>query len=207
MANPNTPYGMRPYAYMSGAPYNGAVRTYYVPASNNTALYFGDPVVMVTDSSDGNGVQAVHIAAAAGGTYVLGTFAGRSNNAGMATIPVLQSNNAYLPASTAAYVYVTDDPFLLYAIQEDSDGGALVAGASGRNADLIAGSGSTVTGQSGWMLDSSTLQTTNTLQLRIMQALQQVDNAVGTAGTPDVGVNAKWLVKINLHTLLNLSGV
>jgi hypothetical protein len=113
---------------------------------------------------------------------------------------VLQSNNAYLPAATAAYVYVTDDPFLLYAAQEDGAGGAMVAGASGRNVDLIAGSGSTVTGQSGWMLDSSTLQTTNTLQMRIMQALQEVDNTAGAT-------LAKWLVKINLHTLLNPTGV
>jgi len=200
MANPNTPYGLRPYAYMSGAPYNGAVRTYYVPVGNATALYFGDPVVMITNSADANGVQAVGIAAAGGGSYVLGTFAGRSNNAGALTIPVLQSNNAYLPASTAAYVYVTDDPFLLYAAQEDGVGGAMAAGASGRNVDLVAGSGSTVTGQSGWMLDSSTLQTTNTLQMRVMQALQEVDNTAGST-------LAKWLVKINLHTLLNPTGV
>lgn len=199
MANPNTPYGLRPYAYMSGAPYNGAVRTYYVPVGNATALYFGDPVQIVTNSSDGNGVQTAEIATAGGGTYVLGSFVGISNNAGTATIPLLQSQTPYLPASTAAYIYVSDDPFLLYAIQEDSVGGALVSGASGRNADLVAGAGSTVTSQSGWMLDSSTLNTTNTLQMRIIQMLQESDNAVGT--------NAKWLCKINLHTFLNLTGV
>ena len=199
MANPNTPYGLRPYAYMSGAPYNGAARTYYVPVGNATALFFGDPVQIVTNSSDGNGVQTAEIATAGGGTYVLGCFAGISNNAGSTTIPLLQSQTPYLPASTAAYIYVTDDPFLLYAIQEDSVGGAMVSGASGRNADLVAGSGSTVTSQSGWQLDSSTLQTTNTLQLRIIQMLQQADNAVG--------VNAKWLVKTNLSTFLNLTGV
>lgn len=199
MANPNTPYGLRPYAYMSGAPYNGAVRTYYVPSGNATALYFGDPVQIVTNSSDGNGVQTAEIASAGGGTYVLGSFVGISNNAGTATIPLLQSQTPYLPASTAAYIYVSDDPFLLYAIQEDSVGGAMVSGASGRNADLVAGAGSTVTSQSGWMLDSSTLQTTNTLQLRIIQMLQEADNAVGNF--------AKWLVKINLDTLLNPTGV
>jgi len=200
MANPNTPYGLRPYAYTSGAPYNGAVRVYYVPVGNATALFFGDPVKLITNSSDGNGVQAVVIGTAAGGAYSLGTFAGRANNAGMATIPVLQSNNAYLPATTAAYIYVTDDPTLLYAAQEDSGGGSMVAGASGRNVDLIAGTGSTVTGQSGWQLDSSTLDTANTLQMRIIQGLQEVDNTVAAT-------NAKWLVKFNLHSMLNLTGV
>lgn len=189
MANPNTPYGLRPYAYQSGAPYNGAVRTYYVPVGNATALYFGDPVMLVTNSSDGNGVQTAEIATAGGGAQVLGAFMGISNNAGSAVITLLQNQTPYLAASQAAYIYVCDDPFLLYAIQEDSVGGALVSGASGRNADLVAGSGSTVTSQSGWQLDSSTLNTTSTLQMRIIQALQETDNAIG--------VNAKWLCKIN----------
>jgi hypothetical protein len=199
MANPNTPYGIRPYAYMSGAPYNGAVRTYYVPAGNSTALYFGDPVLNITNSSDGNGVQTVEIASAGASDYILGSFVGISNNAGVTTIPLLQSQTPYLPASTAAYIYVSDDPFLLYAVQEDSVGGALVSGASGRNANLVAGSGSTVTNQSGWQLQSSSLETTNTGQMRIIQMLQEIDNAQG--------VNAKWLCKINLHPFLNLTGI
>ena len=199
MANPNTPYGLRPYAYASGAPYNGAVQTYYVPVGNATALFFGDPVLVVTNSSDGNGVPTAEIAAAGGGTYVTGVFMGRVNNAGQSTITVQQNFTPYLPASTAAYIAVCDDPNLVYAIQEDSVGGAMVSGASSRNADLVAGTGSTVTSQSGWMLDSSTLQTTNTLQLRILRMLQETDNAVG--------VNAKWLVRLNLSSITNPTGI
>ena len=199
MANPNTPYGLRPYSYVHGAPYAGAVRIYAVPANNGTALYYGDPVKLITNSSDANGVQNVVIGSAGGGAYTLGSFMGVANNAGQLVIPVLQNQTPYLPASTAAYVYVTDDPTILYAIQEDGLGGAMVAGASGRNADLVSGSGSTITSQSGWMLDSSTLQTTNTLQLRIIQLLQEPDNAVG--------LSAKWLVKLNLSSMLNLTGV
>jgi hypothetical protein len=75
----------------------------------------------------------------------------------------------------------------------------MVSGASGRNADLVAGSGSTVTGLSGWQLDSSTLATTNTLQLRVIQALQETDNQVASA-------NAKWLVKLNLSQMLAALG-
>lgn len=199
MANANTPRGLQPYAYAWGAPWGGAVRTYYVPVGNGTALYLGDPVQIVTNSSDGNGVQTAEIATAGGGTYVLGAFMGISNNAGIATIPVLQNQTPYLPAGQAAYIYVSDDPFLLYMAQEDSVGGAMVSGASGRNVDLIAGAGSTVTSQSGWQLDSSTLTTTATFQMRIIELLQEVDNAVG--------VNAKWLTKINLNTMLNPTGV
>jgi hypothetical protein len=196
MANANTPFGLQPYAYAWGAPWGGAVRTYYVPVGNGTALYLGDPVIGITNSSDGLGVPTAEIGTAGGGAYNLGVFMGVSNNAGQTTIPVLQSQPVYLPASTAAYIYVADDPFLLFKIQEN---GAMVSGAGGRNADLVAGSGSTVTGLSGWQLASSTLQTTNTLQMRIIQLLQETDNAIGT--------NAKWLVKWNLNATLNLLGV
>ena len=75
----------------------------------------------------------------------------------------------------------------------------MVSGASSRNADLVAGTGSTVTSQSGWQLQSSTLQTTNTLQLRIMRMLQETDNAVGNF--------AKWLVRINLHSVTHTTGI
>lgn len=201
MANPNTPYGLRPYAYMSGAPYNGAVRTYYVPSGNATALYLGDPVMLVTNSSDGNGVQTAEIASAGNSAQVLGAFQGISNNAGQATITLQQTQTPYLAAGQAAYIYVSDDPFLLYCIQEDSVGGSMVSGASGRNANLVAGSGSTVSSMSGWMLDSSTLATTAALQLRIIQALQEADNVVATSF-------AKWLVKINqaIHPFTNATG-
>lgn len=199
MANANVPRGIQPYAYAWGAPWGGAVRTYYVPVGNATALYLGDPVQLVTNSSDGNGVQTAEIATAAGGNYILGAFMGRSNNAGQATIPVLQSSRVYLPAGEAAYIYVSDDPFLLYWAQEDSVGGAMVSGASGRNVDLVAGAGNTGTAQSGWQLDSSTLAVTATFQMRIIELLQEVDNTIG--------VNAKWLTKINLSTMLNPLGV
>lgn len=194
MANPNTPYGLRPYAYMSGAPWGGAVRTYYVPVGNATALYLGDPVNL-TYSSDGNGIPVAEIASAGAGHQILGVFLGISNNAGLPqnVITLLQSQTPYLAASQAAYIYVSDDPFLLYAIQEDSNGGAIASNsAAGANANLVAGSGSTVTSQSGWQLQSSSVTNTGsdgTKQLRIIQALQEVDNAIGT--------NCKWLVKIN----------
>lgn len=192
MANSNTPFGMRPYAYMSGAPYNGAVRTYYVPAGNGTALYFGDPVNLVPNNSDGNGIPVAEIATAGSTHQILGSFAGISNNAGLTTIPLLQSQTPYLASGQAAYIYVTDDPFLLYAIQEDSNGGALSSNAgSSANGNLVAGAGSTYSSQSGWMLQSSSVVHTagGTLQLRLIQALQEADNAIGNY--------CRWLVKIN----------
>jgi hypothetical protein len=187
MANVNSPRGIQPYSYRSGAPWGGAVRVYYVPVGNGTALFLGDPVISITNSSDGNGIQSVGIASAGGGAQILGAFMGIANNAGISTITLQQTQTPYLAASQAAYVYVTDDPTLLYWVQEN---GSMVSGASGRNADLVAGTGSTTTSQSGWQLASSTLNTTSTLQMRIIQGLQEVDNTIP-------GTNAKWLVSIN----------
>lgn len=201
MANANSPKGLQPIAYMSGAPWGGAVRTYWVPSNNATALYMGDPVNLIGNSSDANGVPGVVIASAGSGHQILGAFLGISNNAGLLVDTLLQSQTPYLAANQAAYVYVTDDPFLLYEVQEDSAGGtAMTANAAGGNANLVAGAGSTVTSFSGWQLQSSSLSqagSDSTKQLRIIQAYQKINNIVGATGTPEIGVNAKWLVKIN----------
>ncbi|HUY05013.1 MAG TPA: hypothetical protein VMV33_17175 [Rhodocyclaceae bacterium] len=199
MANPNAPRGLIPYAYQGGGPYNGAVSTYYVPVGNATALFIGDPVILITNSSDGNGVQSVGIATAGATNYILGSFQGISNNAGRATIPLLQSSPVYLPAGQAAYVYVADDPNLLYWAQEDSAGGAMVSGASGQNVNLVAGAGNTTSGYSGWMLQSSSLNVDATYQMRIMQMLQEADNAVGAY--------AKWMCRINLNAVNRQLGI
>jgi hypothetical protein len=175
----------------SGAPYSGAIRVYYVPSNNGTALYIGDPLITVTNSSDGNGVQTVAIATAGTTSPVLGAFQGITNNAGQTTITLQQTQTPYLAANQAAYVMVSDDPDLLYVVQEDgSAAGAMVSGASGRNASLLSGSGNAYSGQSGWTMQTASLSTSQ-LQLRIIQLLQSPlsDNAVGQY--------ARWLVKIN----------
>lgn len=197
MANPNIPFGLRPVADMTGKYYTGAMRVYYVPASNATALFVGDPVVTLNNSADANGVPAVGIATAGAGNYISGVMQGVANNAGSLIITVQQTGPVYLPAGQAGYIYVADDPTLLFELQESTTGGPLAAGAASRNASLVAGSGNVTTGQSGWQLDCSTLAT-SAAQLRLIQQLQQVDNAPG--------LNAKWLVKINQHQLLNTTG-
>lgn len=199
MANANSPFGLKPLAYASGGPYNGAVQVYYVPATNATPLFLGDPLALLDGSADANGVPAVGIAKAGGSGYIVGCFQGIANNAGQAVITLTQNETPYLPAGQAAYVYVADDPNLVFLVQEDSVGGALVAGAASRNVDLIAGAGSTVTSFSGWMLQSSTLATTATLQMRLLRAYQSPDNAIGD--------QAKWLCRINLHSITNPAGV
>jgi hypothetical protein len=180
MANSNAPEGLKPVRYASGAPYNGACNKYYVPSSDATALYVGDPVIVAGDG-DSSGVPSVTRATAGGGNTITGVVVGVVNTPSLTT--------RYRKASTAQYVLVADDPNLLFEIQEDAVGGALATSNIGQNIDLASGSGSTVTGLSGFQADSSTAATTNTLQLRIEGFVQREDNAVGA--------NAKILVRIN----------
>jgi hypothetical protein len=87
-------------------------------------------------------------------------------------------------------------------VQEDGAAGAfMVSGASGRNANLLAGTGNAFSGQSGWTMQTSSLATTPGFQLHIIQMLQETDNAIGQY--------ARWLVKLNMgiHPFTAATGV
>ena len=63
MANTSIARGLIPVRYRSGAPYNGGYNTYYIPSTNSTALFIGDPVIAVTAAADGNGIPTITHAA------------------------------------------------------------------------------------------------------------------------------------------------
>lgn len=191
MANTNAARGFSPVRHRSGAPYNGAATEYVVLASDGTALYIGDPVVM-SGSSDANGVPTVVKATAAGGAYITGVVVGVK--------PETRDSTIYRAASTLRTLLVADDPDLVFEVQEDAVGGALALASVGLNADWVDGTGSTTTGQSGVQLDTSTAATTNTLQLRVLGFSRTVDNEPAVA-------NAKVLVQFNLHSMRNLTGI
>jgi hypothetical protein len=195
MANANVPRGLIPYRRSSGEPYNGAANVYFVSPSFGTDIFIGDPVIIVDNGADANGIPGVQLATAGSSNFITGAMVSRVV-AGQPAEAIQQNFHPFLPANTGGYILVADDPDLLFEVQEN---GAMVQGAPGRNVNLVSGTGSTVTSYSGWQLNSSTLATTNTLQMRIMRLLMQSDNAVGA--------NAKWLCRINLHTTTNQTGI
>lgn len=171
--------GLIPVRYKDGAPYNGAANRYYVPASDSTALFVGDPVILA-GSGDANGVPSVTRAAA--GDRITGVVVGfaplESASAGSTTA----INRGYRTASTEDYVLVADDTDLVFEATEDGTGGFLAVTNIGNNIDLVAGSGSTTTKKSGYALDSSTAATT-AAQMRILGMSQTVNNTIGTTST------------------------
>lgn len=196
MANPNATHGLIPSAYRNGAPYAGASRTYYVPSSYASNIFVGDPVIISTSSAESIGIPSVTLATAGGSAFILGVCTA-IGQAGDPVVPMTRDLPTYHQASTAGYIQVADDPFLLFECQEN---GTMGIGAVGRNVDMVAGSGSTVTGYSGWTLNSSTLATTSTLQMRVIYPVVRADN-------DPTSQYADWLVAINNHAMTRLTGV
>ena len=180
MANVNAPSGLVPVRHMLGVPMAGTVRPYYVAATYATALFIGDPVIIV---AGGSNTAAVRVPGA--GDFAIGTLpsiekatAGTSNRITGAIVgfsplatDLEKKHNA---ASTERVAYVCDDPFVVFEIQAD---GAVTAANIGLNANLIyTQAGSATTGLSGVELDTSGLATTAGLQVKILRAVNREDN-------------------------------
>lgn len=206
MANSDTPMGLRPIKHLDGSPYNGGGNPYFLATGETNNIFIGDPVELAGSANTAS------VTVPGYGTFPPGTLPTVKLATTGATHDLIGCavsfsadptalQNQYRLASTARVVFVEDDPFVIYEIQEDSDGGSIAATDVGRNCDIIDnGSGSTITGLSTWELDSGTAATGATLQVRILRLVNRDDNAIGT--------NAKWEVLINSHqNLLNMAGV
>lgn len=188
MANVSRVRGFRAVSTLSGAPVNGATMKYTVAAGNATAVFPGDVMALNDDGT---------VSPCAAGGLILGVCAAVVVDKAVAAT----EHPGYLPASTAGVVLLHVGQDIIYEAQEDSVGGALAATAVGSNVDLIAGAGSTTTGASGHLLDSSTSTDAapGTAQFRILALDSRVDN--------EIGASAKWLVRINENVITNVTGL
>jgi hypothetical protein len=175
------------------------------PAAIAANVFLGDPLVY-TGGGDANGVPNVGLATAGATHVVAGPFIGLTNGPqgnGNAVFTVTRDLPVYVQSGVLAYGLIADDPNQLFAIQEDSSGGAIAAGTGpGANGNLVAGGGgSTVTGYSSWQLQSSSVSSSanTTYQVRLMGLLRGAQNAIGNY--------AVWVVRLNLPQIWGLSGV
>lgn len=188
MANADAPMGLRPMRYLSGAVYTGAANKYYVPASDSTAIYLGG-LVKLAGSADADGVASI-TGNVATGDAVVGVVVGVE--------PETADSTTYRAASTERYVFVADDPNLVFEVQEDSVGGAGAAANVGNVADLTGlTSGSTSTGLSAIEVDTSTATGSGdgTEDVLLVGLAQREDN--------EFGANANWLVRLNNHAFID----
>lgn len=193
MANTDTPFGLKPVRYMSGAPYTGAANAYSTAAGDGTAIFIGDPVIISGTAQTIDGVIYQDVDQAATGDVIVGVVVGVDPTLGSGVGG--RDATVHRAASTQRILYVADDPNLLFEIQEVSGGTALTANDIGLNANFVVAAGNATTGKSGVELNNATEATTNTLDLQIVGFQNRIDN--------EIGEHAKWLVRINRHQRAN----
>ena len=192
MANANKPSGLSPVQYLNGAPWNGQARLYSVAYNYGSALYIGDPVIL-SGTSDTNGVPGVTLATAGDANPVVGAVVGVGRYESLIANPN-NLNITYFPSggdgvNSPWYVMVADDPNIIFEAQDIGSSTQLAATNIGENINLKSGTGNGFI--SGWGIDNGSHGTTATYQCKLMGLVRTSDNAFGQY--------AKFLVKINNH--------
>lgn len=167
MSNQNNPHGFLPVGSLNGS---ADIVRMYVKAAGDTVLGIGDLVNI-------SGALNTVTRSAAGGPF-LGPSLAYASAASAGTIPVMIANKMKLLES-----------------QENGNGGVTMEG--GNCNMVVTGSASAYTGRSGMEINTSTANTTNTLDVHIFQLAPYVDND-GTASY------ARWFVQINDSTMADL---
>lgn len=158
MANPNAPFGFRLVGRIGDGVPN--LRKFHVPVGNGTALFCGDVVASVATSDTTTGDPEIGVATA--GSAIRGVLVSIDPPSTGQNLPLGTLN---VPASTAQYVHVCEDPLAVYECMALSTGTGsthiLASTDVGKLANFEAGAGgSTTTGCSSMSLDTSSVTTT-----------------------------------------------
>lgn len=189
MASTASPYGLLPIQKLGGGVQNHALRQMKIASGYNTNIFYGDIVKRVaggTIEKDTGTTTATPVGVFLGVQYTDATY-------GFTTRQMWTAGTAVADA----YALVCDDPDALFQIQSDE---AVGQTGQGCNAAIVQGSGSTANGKSGVKLDGSTLNTTSTLPLRIVDFVQSTTSTIGDAYTDLV-------VKFNNHQYTTATGL
>lgn len=191
MANVDAPHGLRPLMYLNGAPYNGQARKYAVASDYGTALFIGDPVDLAGTTDATGKWPTVEKPTLADGNYTIGPIVACEPNRD-------DLSKVYIPATTGGYVWVADDPNIIFSVQCDSVATTEIAD-FGLNAILIeTHAGNTSTGISGLELDESSLTGDASNMLMMLRLVDREDN--------ELAINADVEVLISAHRYLNELG-
>ena len=195
-------YGFKPLNRLDGLPYAGAIRQIPIAPAYATAILNGDTVQVNT-----SGYLIAKTATATGDSVGVLVGAQYVNSNGQTVQG--QYYPAGLSTSTAmAFGYVVDDPNAIFKVV------ATVAASTtptaydrtivGSNVALVAGAGSTTTGDSAYGIDGSSANTTNTLPIRVIDVVP--DTATGLPGVAAT-TYYEFLVKFNLHQYTDTTGI
>ena len=194
MSSTATPFGASTNGTIVGAAFTNKVTHYKIKNAYGTSIFYGDFVKW----GDDNPNTTVQKDTGTTALTPIGVFLGCAY-----TDPNTKqfTPNQYFPASTAAddiTAYVCTDPFVIMQMQCD---GAADQDDLGKNCAVVQTAGSTAIGTSKNSVDISTVATTNTLPVKIVDFIDGPDSAVGDTYT-DV------LVMFNVgHQLLTTTGI
>ena len=168
MANVDAAFGAKPVRHLTG----GVIRAneYKIVKEYAANVFTGDFVKLAATG---------YVQVAGAGDRILGVFNGCKYTASNGEIVFKR----YWPTGTATQndgdvtAYVYDDPNIVWAIQSS---GSADFNDIGSLADLVAGTGSTVTGQSAFEINGTTGQVS--ANLRILGLYEEPKNAYGTNG-------------------------
>lgn len=194
-------YGFKPVNRLDGLPYAGAIRQIPVAAGYATAILNGDTVVI----SDGYLVAKTATATGDSVGVLVGCQYVNSNGQ---TVQGQMYPAAASTSSNLAFGYVVDDPNAVFRVAATVAGSTTATAYSrdivGSNVAMVAGAGSTTTGDSAYGIDGSSSNTTNTLPIRVIDVVP--DTASGAA-TSSSTTYYEFLVKFNLHQYNDTTGV
>lgn len=193
MANPNAPFGFKPWRHVSGGT-PGRLNEYTLPTAYNTALFKGDLVKT-------NGAGALNIAAA--GDQVVGVFWGVKYVA--ADGSVVHKNNWIAStaekAGTTIVALVYDDPNMLFLAQS---AGSMTSADIGQFCDVNTGTAGDAA--TGWSRQQTSATGGSESTFKIVDVVGPRHNIpcrndVGNQDLYGTGTNALVVVKIAKHEL------
>ena len=136
MALTASPYGFVLRKHPTG---QSRANTYTIGASYNTAIGYGDPVLLNTDGTLNIGTA---------GSDFIGVFAGVHYNDATGKPTYSKSWPGAVSGATNIVAYVYDDPDNVYEVQVGSGGSGYVQTAIGAQANFVIAAPSAATGQS-----------------------------------------------------------
>ena len=187
MANKDAAFGLRPIGKVGQNRDNQGLSEYDIAASAS-AIYFNDPVEILSTGT---------IGVAAATDALLGSLGGVFFTDASTSKPTFANHLDASNTATDIKGFVSDDPYERFEIQAD---GATAAADVGLNADIVYAAGSSPDYVSKVELDTSD-QKTATAQFRIIGISKDIEN--NEAGSANVNL----ITIINEHQLKGTTGV
>jgi len=205
--NPSKPAGLSPVRYLNGAKYDGKVQIYSILAANTNPFYIGDIVSLVSGgaatASDANGIPAITLATANSGLTLGAIVAVGTLSAGVYANPnnLNITNRPTGAQSVNYYAAVSDDPNIIYEIQEGGTGTNFTNAIVGRYVRFVYAAPATGVAVSGTQIDNGTAPTAAPTDLLVMRFAPRIDNHLVTSPATG-GAGQKWWVMLGKHAFL-----